>query len=100
MTAQLYLPADDSQAHLGTVLHERRVGAGAERVKKLGFRPASGYAFPVVRHESWHSVTRTRDTDGERNSVMLTYYVQDGPIAWLGHRLKRIGVFLAYGLRR
>jgi hypothetical protein len=100
ITVQFYLPGDDSQAHLGTVLHEGRDGAGVERVQKLAFRPATGYAFPVVRHESWHSVTRTRDTDGERNSLMLTYYVQDGLIAWLGHRLKRIGVFLAYGLRR
>jgi len=100
MTVQFYLPGDESQAHLGTVLHEERDGAGAERVKRLAFRPATGYAFPVVRHESWHSVTRTRDTDGERNSLMLTYYVQDGPLAWLAHRLKRVWVFLAYGLRR
>lgn len=100
MTVQFYLPGDDSQAHLGTVLHEGRDGANVERVKTLAFRPATGYAFPVVRHESWHSVTRTRDTDGERNSLMLTYYVQDGLITWLGHRLKRVLVFLAYGLRR
>ena len=99
MTVQFYLPADDSQAHLGTVLHEGRDGAGVERVKKLAFRPATGYAFPVVRRETWHSVTRTRDADGERNSLMLTYYVQDGPLAWLGHRLKRIWVFLMYRLR-
>ncbi len=100
MTVQFYLPADDSQTHLGTVLHEGRDGAGVERGKKLAFRPATGYAFPVVRHESWHSVTRTRDTDGERNSLMLTYYVQDSLLSWLGHRLKRVWVFLAYGLRR
>jgi hypothetical protein len=100
ITVQFYLPADDSQAHLGTVLHEGREGAGAERVKKLGFRPATGYAFPVLRRESWHSVTRTREEDGERNSLMLTYYVQDTLPAWLGHRLKRLWVFLAYGLRR
>jgi hypothetical protein len=100
MTVQFYLPHDDSQAHLGTVLHEGRDGPGAERVTKLQFRPDTGYAFPVVRHESWHSVTRTRDTDGERNSLMLTYYVQDGPLAWLGYRLKRVLVFVAYALRR
>jgi hypothetical protein len=100
MTVQFYLPADDSQAHLGTILHEGRDGAAAEQVKRLAFRPAAAYAFPVVRHESWHSVAHTRDTDGERNSLMLTYYVQDGLLAWLGHRLKRVWVFLAYGLRR
>jgi hypothetical protein len=100
ITVQFYLPADDSQAHLGTVLHEGRDGAAGNGVKKLGFRPATGYAFPVLHRESWHSVTRTRDTDGARDSLMLTYYVQDGLFTWLGHRLKRIGVFLAYALRR
>ncbi len=55
MTVQFYLPGDDSQAHLGTILHEGREGAAVERVRKLAFRPATGYAFPVVRHESWHS---------------------------------------------
>jgi hypothetical protein len=100
ITVQFYLPRDDSQSHLGTVLHEGRDGVSAGCVTKLRFLPDTGYAFPVVRHESWHSVARTRDTDGERNSLMLTYYVQDNPVAWLGHRLKRIWVFLAYALRR
>lgn len=99
ITVQLYLPADDAQAHLGTILHEMR-DADDTRIKRLAFRPASGYGFPVLRHETWHSVTRTQDTDRERNSVMLTYYVQDGLVGWLGHRIKRVGLFLAYGLRR
>jgi len=99
ITVQLYLPANDAQAHLGTVLHETR-DADSERIKRLAFRPASGYGFPVLRHETWHSVTRTQDADRERNSIMLTYYVQDGPVGWLGHRIKRVGLFLAYGLRR
>jgi hypothetical protein len=100
MTAQFYLPADESQSHLGTILHAGRDDAPATQGKKLAFRPATAYAFPVLRHESWHSVARTRDADSERNSLMLTYYVQDGLLAWLGHRLKRVWVFLAYGLRR
>jgi hypothetical protein len=99
ITVQLYLPADDAQAHLGTVLHETR-DADDNRVKRLAFRPASGYGFPVLRHETWHSVTRTQNTDRERNSMMLTYYVQDGLMGWLGHRIKRVWLFLAYGLRR
>ena len=100
ITVQFYLPDDDSQAHLGTILHRGREGMPDEQVKKLAFRPATVYAFPVLRHESWHSVARTQDTDGERNSLMLTYYVQDGLLAWLGHRLKRAWVFVVYGLRR
>jgi hypothetical protein len=100
ITAQFYLPRDDAQAHLGTVLHEARSGPDAERTRRLAFRPATGYAFPVVYHESWHSVVQTRPGDGERNSIMLTYYVQQRPADWLLERLKRWWVLLAYAVRR
>jgi hypothetical protein len=100
ITAQLYLPRDESQAHLGTILHEGRDGEAARRTKALAFRPATGYAFAVVRHESWHSVARTSDADGERNSLMLTYYVQDGLLGWAAQRLQRLAVFIGYGLRK
>jgi hypothetical protein len=100
ITVQLYLPRDELQAHLGTILHEGRDGEAARRTKRLAFRPASGYAFPVVYHESWHSVAQTSDGDGERNSLMLTYYVQDGVSGWLLQRLKRLWGFLTYALRR
>ncbi len=99
ITVQFYLPRDESQAHLGTVLHEDRSGPGALRTRRLPFRPATGYAFPVVYHESWHSVVQTGPADGERNSIMLTYYVQPPPLDWLFERIKRCSVFVAYGLR-
>jgi hypothetical protein len=66
----------------------------------LAFRPATDYAFPVIRHEGWHSVPQTSHADGQRDSLMLTYYVQDGVSGWLAQRLQRILVFLGYGLRR
>jgi hypothetical protein len=100
ITVQFYLPPDESQAHLGTVLHEGRDEPGSLRTTRLAFRPASGYAFPVVRHASWHSVPQTRAGDGERNSLMLTYYVQEHTSEWLVQHLKRPWVFLASGLRR
>jgi hypothetical protein len=100
ITVQLYLPRDDSQAHLGTVFHEGRSGEAAERTKRLGFRPATGYAFPVLRRESFHSVPRMSDGDGERNSLMLTYYTQEGLHGRLFERAKRYWLFLAYGFRR
>ena len=78
ITVQLYLPRNGSQAHLGTRFHEGRNGEAARRIKALAFRPATGYAFPVVYHATWHSVEPTSDADGERNSLMLTYYVQNG----------------------
>lgn len=100
ITVQFYLPRDDSQAQLGTIFHEGRTGEAAERTKALGFRPSTGYAFPVVRHQSWHSVARTSALDGERNSLMLTYYVQDHRYDWLIERAKRLWLFLVYGLRQ
>ena len=99
ITVQLYLPRDESQAQLGTVFHEGRNGEAAQRTKRLPFRPATGYAFPVVRHRSWHSVPQTGDASGERNSLMLTYHVQQGALAWLAQRLHRLAVFIGYGLR-
>src|SRR2546428_150235 len=87
ITVQFYLPRDDAQSHLGTILHEGRNGDTALRTTTLKFRPATGYAFPVVYHESWHSVARTSDADGERNTLMLTYYVQAGLFGRLPHPL-------------
>src|SRR5262249_32899200 len=100
ITVQLYLPRDDAQAHLGTRLHEGRDGDAAARVLALKFLPATGYGFPVMRHESWHSVAETSDADGVRDSLMLTYYVQDTKADWVIERLKRFWLFVVYGLRR
>ena len=99
ITVQFYLPRDESQAELGTVFHEGRNGEAAQRMKRLPFRPATGYAFPVVRHRSWHSVPQTGEAAGERNSLMLTYHVQQGALAWLAQRIHRLSVFIGYGLR-
>jgi len=100
ITVQFYLPRDDSQIQLGTIFHEGPQGAAAQRTRRLPFRPATGYAFPVVPDGSWHSVAPTTAADGPRDSLMLTYYVQDGLGGWLAQRAKRLAVFLGYGLRR
>jgi len=100
ITVQLYLPRDASQAHLGTLLHEGRTGDAAARVLPLQFLPATGYAFPVMRHESWHSVAATSEADGVRDSLMISYMVQDTLGTSLIERLKRLWLFLTYGLRR
>jgi hypothetical protein len=100
ITVQLYLPRDGSQAHLGTRFHEGRDGEAARRIKALAFRPATGYAFPVVYHATWHSVAPTSVADGERNSLMLTYYVQNGVVDRLAERAKRLWVFFGYAMRR
>ena len=98
ITAQFYLPRDARQAHLGTLLHEGREGEAAKRTKTLQFRPASGHAYPVAHQPSWHSVASLPDGDCERDSLVLTYYVQGG-VRWALPRLKRAWTSVAYGLR-
>jgi hypothetical protein len=77
ITVQFYLPADDKQRHIGTIFHESNSGEGAERTTQMRFMPASGYAFPVSLTKSWHSTATTSRQDGERVSMMVTYYVAD-----------------------
>jgi hypothetical protein len=93
ITVQLYLPRDTSQVHLGTVFHTSRSADQSDRPMAMPFLPASGYAFAVRRKESWHSVPPTTEADGERRSIMLTYYVDQGGRVKLKRRLQRIGIF-------
>jgi len=89
ITVQFYLPKDDSQRDLGTIFHESNSGPGAERTTQMPFMPASGYAFPVALTKSWHSAAETSEADGERVTMMVTYYVADTPLTWLKYRLRR-----------
>lgn len=89
ITVQFYLPADESQRHIGTIFHESDKDAGAKRTTQMPFLPATGYAFPVTQTKSWHSAAETSANDGERVTMMVTYYVADGPITWLKYRLRR-----------
>ena len=89
ITVQFYLPRDESQRHIGTIFHESDKGAGAERTTQMPFVPASGYAFPVSLTKSWHSAATTAEKDGERVSMMVTYYVADSfgrRLYWMARR--------------
>lgn len=77
ITVQFYLPKDGAQRNIGTIFHESNSGAGAERTTQMPFMPSSGYAFPVSLTKSWHSAAATTPEDGERVSMMVTYYVAD-----------------------
>lgn len=96
ITVQFYLPRDDTQAHLGTIFHDGPDGEAALRTKKLGFRPSTGYSFPVQLTKSWHSVSPTSDADGERNSMMIIYYVQKGLFGRIKYRFWRFVEFFRY----
>jgi len=73
-TLQFYLPADESQRHLGTSFH-RRTGAGFVHHKTNAFLPNSAYAF-VRTDESWHSVTELDRNERVRNTIALTFYIR------------------------
>src|SRR6187200_476959 len=45
ITVQLYLPRDDSTAHIGTIFHERRPDGSMPKARQMRFVPNSGYAF-------------------------------------------------------
>jgi hypothetical protein len=92
ITVQFYLPSDDSQQHIGTIFHEGNEGEAAARTTQMAFMPSSGYAFPVTAAKSWHSAATTTGADGERVSMMVTYYVAEGPWRWLKLRLRRLGL--------
>jgi hypothetical protein len=89
ITVQFYLPSDESQRHIGTIFHESDEGPGAERTTQMPFMPSSGYAFPVSLTKSWHSAATTSAKDGERVSMMVTYYVADSfgrRLYWMARR--------------
>lgn len=93
ITVQFYLPSDTSQAHLGTIFHSTNKKDEADQPLAMQFLPSSGYAFAVRRKESWHSAPTTTEADGERRSIMLTYYVDGDLKAKLRWRRQRAKIF-------
>ena len=96
VTVQFYLPKDDSQRGIGTIFHEGDKGAKAKKTTQMQFLPASGYAFPVSLTKSWHSAAPTQESDGERVTMMVTYYVADSPKTWLKYRFRRVLNFFGW----
>ncbi len=94
VTTQYYLPSNLSQVHLGTTFHTKDKATGAfTKVKSLKFAPKHGYAFAVTA-DSWHSVEQMTSADGERNSIMLIYYIDQGPVGEFFNSAKRLGLDL------
>jgi hypothetical protein len=92
ITAQLYLPSDDSTSHIGTIFHERLPDTWMKTVTQMQFVPNSGYAF-VVSDDSWHSAAPVGPEVKTRDSILLTYFVDQGPLRVLRNRAKRLGNF-------
>jgi hypothetical protein len=76
ITTQWYLPENNNQAHLGTLVYDKLPNGTFEQVGQVQFVPNNGYAFGVT-NDSWHSVKEMVPEDGVRNSLMCFYYTTD-----------------------
>ena len=93
ITVQLYLPPDNSISHIGTIFHDRLADGTLPKNKQMKFSPNTGYAF-AVGDNTWHSADRIGPEVTTRDSILLTYFVDAGPLRFLRNRGKRLGNFL------
>ena len=90
ITVQLYLPRDDSTAHIGTIFHDRQPDGSLPKHTQMKFLPNSGYAF-AVGDDTWHSADPVGTEVTTRNSILLTYFDDAGVLRFLRNRGKRVG---------
>ena len=93
MTIQLYLPRDRSIEHTGTVFHRRNAAGAFERALQMPFAPNSGYAF-AVGEDTWHSVDTLGPDVRTRDSILLTYFLDDSALDRTKNRVKRFANFV------
>lgn len=98
MTVQLYLPADRSIEHVGTVFHERTGESAYARSLRMPFAPNTGYAF-AVGSDTYHSVDKVGPEVRTRDSILLTYFLDEQPLERTRNRVKRIANLLRNELR-
>jgi hypothetical protein len=98
ITVQLYLPRDRSNAEIGTIFHEKLADGSLVKTKRMTFAPNTGYAF-AVGTDTWHSADQVGPEVTTRDSILLTYFVDAGPLLFLRNRGKRAGNFILNELR-
>ncbi len=99
ITVQLYLPADDANTDVGTIFHERLADGAMPKRRQMPFAPNTGYAF-AVGDDTWHSADPVHDRIKTRDSILLTYFVDQGFLRKLRNRGKRLGNFVLNEIRQ
>ena len=99
ITVQLYLPKDDANTDIGTIFHEKLADGSLPKKAKMRFAPNTGYAF-AVGDDTWHSADPVHARVTTRDSILLTYFVDSGPLRILRNRGKRAGNFLLNEVRQ
>lgn len=98
ITVQFYLPADDANTDIGTIMHEVRPDGSMPKAARMRFGRNCGYAF-AVGDDTWHSADPVHDRVKTRDSILLTYFVDAGPLRVLRNRGKRVGNFVLNEIR-
>jgi hypothetical protein len=93
ITVQLYLPADDANTDIGTIFHDVLPDGSKPKATQMRFAPNSGYAF-AVGDDTWHSADPVHNRVKTRDSILLTYFVDQGLLKILRNRGKRLGNFV------
>jgi hypothetical protein len=98
ITVQFYLPPDNSTPHVGTIFHEVLANGTKPKRAQMPFSPNSGYAFAVADN-TWHSADPVGPEVNTRDSILLTYFVDAGPLRFLRNRSRRASNLLLNELR-
>ena len=98
ITVQLYLPRDASTTHIGTIFHDKLPDGSLPKTTQMKFAPNTGYAF-AVGTDTWHSADAVGPEVKTRDSILLTYFVDAGPLKVLRNRAKRFGNFMLNEVR-
>jgi hypothetical protein len=99
ITVQLYLPKDDANTDIGTIFHDVLPDGSKPKAMQMRFAPNTGYAF-AVGDDTWHSADPVHDRVETRDSILLTYFVDQGLLRILRNRGKRIGNFIGNEIRQ
>jgi hypothetical protein len=92
ITVQLYLPSDDAHTNIGTIFHSVLPDGSKPKTRQMRFAPNTAYAFGVG-DDTWHSADPVGQEVKSRDSILLTYFVDSGPLRVLRNRGKRTGNF-------
>ena len=99
ITVQLYLPQADANTDIGTIFHEVLPDGSMPKHTQMRFAPNTGYAF-AVGTDSWHSADAVHDRVKSRDSILLTYFVDQGALKVMRNRGKRLGNFVLNEVRQ
>jgi hypothetical protein len=99
ITVQLYLPKDDANTDIGTIFHEKLPDGSMPKKAQMRFAPNTGYAF-AVGNDTWHSADAVHNGVKTRDSILLTYFVDQGLLKVLRNRGKRLGNFVLNEVRQ